>query len=168
MATSAVRAAFLDRDGVLNRRPSAHEYVVDAAALEILAGAPEAVADLSRAGWLAIVVSNQRGVARGLVTLPTLAAIDARLREAVAAAGGEIADFFYCPHGLDDDCACRKPRPGLLLAAAAAHGIDLSQSVIFGDSESDMEAGRRAGCATVRIGPGAHASLREAVTAWLA
>ena len=102
------RAAFLDRDGVLNERPPPHEYVRDAADLVVLPGAAEAVRLLRESGFVPVVVSNQRGVARALVTAETLGAIEARLR----AAGVEIEHFYYCPHDESDACDCRKPAPG--------------------------------------------------------
>jgi D-glycero-D-manno-heptose 1,7-bisphosphate phosphatase len=141
-------AVFLDRDGVLNRRPAEHEYVTSAAALELLPGVADAVASLRRAGYLPIVVSNQRGVARGSVSETTLREIERRLLEA----GIPIAAFYYCRHDLSAECSCRKPRPGLLLQAAADYALDLGASVMIGDDETDVVAGRSAGCRTIRIG----------------
>src|SRR5581483_4794961 len=108
-------AAFLDRDGVLNRRPPPHDYVRSAEALELLPGVAGAVDALRAAGFATVVVSNQRGLARGLLTPETLAAIERRLAEA----GVRIDAYYYCPHDLADGCDCRKPAPGLLLRAAA-------------------------------------------------
>jgi D-glycero-D-manno-heptose 1,7-bisphosphate phosphatase len=142
-------AVFLDRDGVLNRRPPPHQYITSADALQILPGVAGAVASLRRNGLVPMVVSNQRGVARGLVSREVLTDIERRLWKA----GVEIEEFYYCPHELDDACDCRKPRPGLLLRAAYDHSLDLQASVMIGDDESDMEAGRAAGCRTIRIGP---------------
>jgi D-glycero-D-manno-heptose 1,7-bisphosphate phosphatase len=142
-------AVFLDRDGVLNRRPPPHQYITSVEALQILPGVAGAVASLRRNGFVPMVVSNQRGVARGLVSREMLTDIERRLGEA----GVEIEEFYYCTHDLDDACDCRKPRPGLLLRAAHDHSLDLQASVMIGDDESDMEAGRAAGCRTIRIGP---------------
>jgi D-glycero-D-manno-heptose 1,7-bisphosphate phosphatase len=146
---SRIRAAFLDRDGVLNRRPPLHRYVTSVDELEILPGVGPAVALLRGAGFLPIVVSNQRGIARGEVSERTLLEIEGRLRDA----GVQIEGFYYCRHDLGAACACRKPYPGLLLEAARNHAVDLLASVMIGDEESDVEAGRAAGCHTVRIGP---------------
>ena len=145
MATLS-RAAFLDRDGTLNRPPAPGSYVESADALELLVGAAEAVALLSRAGYRCVVVSNQRGVAIGCMTEDDLVRVDARLRELLAAAGAPIAASYYCTHGLDTGCDCRKPRPGLILRAARELGLDPGRSWMFGDSPNDVEAGRRAGC----------------------
>jgi D-glycero-D-manno-heptose 1,7-bisphosphate phosphatase len=107
--------------------------------------AAEAVGRLVRAGWLVIVVSNQRGVARGLVSWETIRAIERPL----AALG--ITAFYYCAHDLDAGCSCRKPQPGLLFKAAADHSLDLSRSWMIGDEETDIAAGQAAGCRTLRI-----------------
>jgi D-glycero-D-manno-heptose 1,7-bisphosphate phosphatase len=141
-------AVFLDRDGVLNRRPAEHEYVTSVDALELLPGVAGAVSSLQRAGYLPIVVSNQRGVARGLVSEQTLRKIERRLLDA----GVMIAAFYYCRHDVLAECDCRKPRPGLLLEATADYELDLSSSVLIGDEETDVAAGRSAGCRTIRIG----------------
>ena len=142
-------AAFLDRDGVLNERPPAHDYVRELDQLVLLPGSANAVRRLAGAGYVLVVVSNQRGVARGLVTWQTLRAVEEVL---VRETGGPIA-FYYCPHDDADACDCRKPAPGLLLRAAAELGLDLARSVMIGDAESDVEAGRAAGTSTIRIAP---------------
>lgn len=158
------RAVFLDRDGTLSRPPERGEYVVRPAELELLDGAGEAVALLARAGFDCVVVSNQRGVALGRMSRADLDAVDARLRELLAAAGAELEGSYYCTHGLDEDCDCRKPRPGLLQRAAAELGLDLAGSWAVGDSASDVEAGRRAGCRTLRVVPTNGALLGAAQT----
>jgi D-glycero-D-manno-heptose 1,7-bisphosphate phosphatase len=145
------RAAFLDRDGVLNERPPEHEYVRSAEAFRWLPGACEAVRRLNGSSYVPIVVSNQRGIARGLVDRQAVDEIEQRIQRDLRQRGGSIADFYYCPHDIDEACACRKPAPGLLIAAAEAHHLDLARSVMIGDSESDVEAGRAAGCGTIRI-----------------
>jgi D-glycero-D-manno-heptose 1,7-bisphosphate phosphatase len=146
---AAVRpAVFLDRDGTLNVPAAPGEYVSDPSDLRLLDGAAEAVALLRRAGYACIVVSNQRGVSLAKMSDAQLAAVDARLLELV-----EIDRSYYCTHGLDDGCDCRKPRPGLLLRAGAELKLDLSRSWMIGDSDTDCEAGRRAGCRTVKVKP---------------
>lgn len=148
---SGARAAFLDRDGVLNERPAPHTYVTSRGHLRLLPGIGAAVTRLGAAGWVPIVVSNQRGIARGLVARETLAAIEDEIQAELAHHGTAIAGFFYCPHDHAERCDCRKPAPGLLLRAAEAHGIDLARSAMIGDSESDVLAGQAAGCTTVLI-----------------
>jgi D-glycero-D-manno-heptose 1,7-bisphosphate phosphatase len=144
---SARVAAFLDRDGVLNRRPAPHQYVQTVDELELLPNVTRAVVELHEAGFAPIVISNQRGVARGLLTEATPADIESAIRYA----GVPIERFFYCTHDIGAGCDCRKPRPGLLLRAAAELGLSLRSSVMIGDSESDTEAGAAAGCHTIRI-----------------
>jgi len=145
------RAVFLDRDGVLNERPPEHEYVRSAAGFRWLPGAPEAVAAITGAGFRPIVVSNQRGIARGLLTWETLAEIEELIRARLPNVGVQGIAFYYCPHDVDEGCSCRKPEPGLILRAAEEHEIDLRASVMVGDSWHDVEAGRRAGCRTVLL-----------------
>lgn len=135
-------------------RPPEHEYVVSVDSFSWLPGAPAAVGRLKRAGYAVAVVSNQRGVARGLVTPDTLAQIETRIQHDLSAESAAVDGFFYCPHDIDDACDCRKPAPGLLLRAAEELEIDRARSVMIGDTESDIDAGRAAGCATVLISQG--------------
>jgi D-glycero-D-manno-heptose 1,7-bisphosphate phosphatase len=147
-------AAFLDRDGTLNARPEAHLYVRSPEEFVWLPGAPEGAARLAEAGFALAVVSNQRGVARGLVDEATLGEIEARIQRRLEMLGCSVETFRYCPHDLDAGCDCRKPAPGMLLAAARERGFDLSRSWMVGDSPIDVAAGRSAGCRTALIGPG--------------
>lgn len=142
------KAAFLDRDGTLNRPPPPGRYITHPDDLHLLDGVSAAVAELRRTGYVCVVVSNQRGVALGDLTHHDLAAIDARLRALV-----DLDGTYYCTHRHDAGCGCRKPNPGLLLRAAADFELDLSGSLMIGDSESDLEAGRRAGCIPVKVAP---------------
>lgn len=146
------RAVLLDRDGTLNVCAALHEYVTTAEAFEWLPGAPEALARLSRAGYVLGVASNQRGVARGLIPAATLTAIEQRIQHDLAPLGSTIEAFRYCPHDYDARCDCRKPKPGLLQMLAGDLDIDLDQSWMVGDSASDVAAGRAAGCRTALVG----------------
>jgi D-glycero-D-manno-heptose 1,7-bisphosphate phosphatase len=166
--TSRRGAVFLDRDGVLNERPAPHRYVTRPDELRWLPGAAEAVARLCRAGLPILVVSNQRGVARGLVSADTLVVLEAVLQRELARHGGRVTAFYYCTHELDDACDCRKPAPGLLVRAAQEHEIALSESVVVGDAESDVEAGRAADCRTIRIAPAGTPSEADSVIGSLA
>lgn len=135
-------ALFLDRDGTIIVDVG---YPRDPARVELLPGAAEALAALAPHAAL-VIVSNQSGLARGKFTAAEAAAVHARVVEVLAAAGVTLAGSFYCPHGPDDGCRCRKPAPGLLLEAAAALELDLSASIVIGDKPSDVAAGRAAGC----------------------
>lgn len=168
------RAAFLDRDGVINQKaPTEGEYITRWEKMHILPRVAEAIALLNRAGFRVIVVSNQRCVAKGLLTTSELDSIHERMCRELTAKGARIDAVYYCPHEEQPRCGCRKPAPGMLFAAANEHKVDLSSSWMIGDSEKDVEAGRSAGCRTMRIvgdeatadkGADAHAqSLLEAV-----
>jgi D-glycero-D-manno-heptose 1,7-bisphosphate phosphatase len=139
---------FLDRDGVLNERPPEHEYVRSVDAFELLPGVEAALRRLSAAGFVLVVVSNQRGIARGLVTWETLREIE----DVIANRSGVAVQFRYCPHDGAAQCACRKPQPGLLVEAMLEFDIDRSRSFMVGDMPSDVEAGRRAGVRTILVG----------------
>jgi len=142
------RAVFLDRDGTLNRPAPEGQYIMEPSALELLDGAAEAVRLLHASGYVCVVVSNQRGVARALMSAEQLTAVDDRVRELAG-----LEHSYYCTHGLDDACACRKPRAGLLIRAAAELDLDLGRSWMIGDRETDCEAGRRVGCRAILVAP---------------
>ena len=143
------RAAFLDRDGVLNVD---HGYVFRPQDFEWLPGAIDALLLLQQAGYVLVVVTNQSGVARGFYTLADVEKLHLHLRTTLLAAGVQLAGMYACPHHPDGvvpeyrvQCACRKPMPGMIEQAAREHGLDLAASCLFGDKTSDIEAGRRAG-----------------------
>lgn len=143
------RAAFLDRDGVINID---HGYVWRVQDFEFVPGVREAAAELARLGFAIVVITNQAGIARGMYTEADFFALTQWMRERFAEAGVTLAGVYHCPHhpteGLGAwrvDCNCRKPAPGMLLAAARDLGLDLGASVIFGDKCDDMRAGRAAG-----------------------
>jgi D-glycero-D-manno-heptose 1,7-bisphosphate phosphatase len=146
-----IRAAFLDRDGVINRKAREGEYVIRWEEMQILPGVSEAIALLNQAGFLVIVVSNQRCVAKGLITVDELEVLNGRLGETLARAGATVDAIYYCPHEMQPPCRCRKPQPGMLLDAARIHDINLAASWMIGDSDIDVEAGRSAGCKTARL-----------------
>jgi len=145
------RAVFIDRDGVINRKAEEGAYVTRWEDFHMLPGVAEAISLLDRAGWSVIVISNQRCVAKGLLTIAQLEAIHQKMLEELSRSGANLGGIYYCPHDKEPPCSCRKPSPGMLLTAAQEHQIDLTLSWIIGDSDSDIAAGRRAGCGTVRI-----------------
>jgi D-glycero-D-manno-heptose 1,7-bisphosphate phosphatase len=145
------RAAFLDRDGVINRKPPEGQYVTHWEGMHFLPDVAGAIALLNRADFRVIVVTNQRCVAKGLVSAAALEAMHQQMSEELAAGGAKIDEIYYCPHEKYPPCFCRKPAPGMLLAAARAHDIDLTASWMIGDSEIDVEAGRNAGCRTALV-----------------
>jgi len=135
-----VKLLILDRDGVINQDSDA--YIKSLDEWIPIPGSIEAIAQLSKAGWTVAVATNQSGIARGYYSLATLDAMHARLRELVAAQGGEVGLIGYCPHGPDDGCDCRKPRPGMLRTIANHYAVDLAGVWFVGDSKGDLEAAR--------------------------
>lgn len=142
---------FLDRDGVIIRKAADGEYITNVEEMNFLPGSAEAIAELSRSGFKIFVVTNQRGVATGRIKLLDLEDIHSRLRQVVAALGGDLCDVFYCPHDIWEGCTCRKPKPGMLLQAAKEHQLLLSECWMVGDMETDIRAGKGAGCRTALI-----------------
>ncbi|MBV8171194.1 MAG: HAD family hydrolase [Candidatus Eremiobacteraeota bacterium] len=150
-----MKAVFVDRDGTLNVNTG---YVGDPADVVIVPHAARGVRALNDADFAVVVVSNQSGIARGYFTDAQADAVDARVRELLAADGARIDAMYRCPHWPADEraagvpeCDCRKPKPGLLRAAAADLGIELALSWMVGDRLLDMEAGRAAGCRCVLV-----------------
>lgn len=153
----------LDRDGVINA--DSDDFIKSLAEWRPLPGSIEAIARLSRAGHTVAVATNQSGLARGLFDLDDLEAIHAELERQVAEAGGALAGIFYCPHHPDDDCDCRKPRPGLLDAIARELGQGLDDAVMVGDSLRDIEAGLARGCRPILVRSGKGAASLAALQA---
>lgn len=145
------RAAFLDRDGVINRKASDGGYVSRWEDFHVLPGVIEGIAELKLAGFAVIVVTNQRCVGTGLLTEEDLQRLHQQMKEHLAQAGASIDAIYYCPHEVEPPCRCRKPAPGMLLDAAYSHDLDLAASWMIGDSDVDIAAGRNAGCRTVRL-----------------
>jgi D-glycero-D-manno-heptose 1,7-bisphosphate phosphatase len=147
------KAIFLDRDGVLNEVLSDRvKFVNKPEQLYLLDGAAEAVAELTKAGYEIFVVTNQGGVGLGFLKEKELQRIHQRLQELVAEKGGHIKEVAYCPHKPKAGCDCRKPNAGMLSELAERHHLDLTKSIMVGDHERDIEAGKKAGCKTVFIG----------------
>lgn len=143
------RAVFLDRDGVVNRtfvRDGTTHPPRDLAEFEFLTGVVEATQRLADAGFALVVVTNQPDVARGTQTRAGVEAIHNHVRAELP-----VLDILSCCHDVGDDCACRKPRPGMLREAARRWNIDCRKSYLVGDRWSDVEAGRSVGCRTVLL-----------------
>lgn len=138
------RAVFIDRDGVICRNRD--DYVKSWEEFVFLPGALEALARLACLDLYIVVITNQSAINRGIVSAEVVQDINARMVRAIEAAGGRIDQVMYCPHRPDEQCNCRKPQPGLLLIAANDLGVDLSQSYLVGDAETDVQAARAVGC----------------------
>ena len=145
-------AVLLDRDGTINVKAPEGEYVTSPEELVLLPGAAEAIRALNDAGVPVAVVTNQRGIALGRMTFGDVAAVHARLDALLAEHGAHVGAYYVCPHE-KETCDCRKPQPGMLLQAARDIGIDPRDAVMIGDSDSDAEAGRRAGATVILLSP---------------
>jgi len=138
------RAIFIDRDGVICR--NRNDHVKSWEEFVFLPGAREALARLADLNLPIVVITNQAIINRRMVPAEVVDDIHARMVRAIKAAGGRVDQVMYCPHRPDEHCACRKPQPGMLLMAARELGLDLSQSYLVGDAETDMRVGRAVGC----------------------
>ncbi len=148
-------AVFLDRDGtvIVDRH-----YLGDPAGVELLPGAAEAISRLNRAGLKAILVTNQSGIGRGYFFESDFSAVQQRLVQLLADADAYLDGAYHCPHSPDQSpaCECRKPKPGLFLAAAAEHHVDLRRSFLVGDRERDVAPARELGATGILIDSNAH------------
>ena len=150
-SSSGIRYVFLDRDGVINRKPPEGAFISQWSDFHFLPGAESALAALNHSGRRVIVVSNQRGIALGYYTAADVQALHARLHEHLGAHGARIDAFYYCPHD-KEQCDCRKPGPGLFLQAFRDFKeASPASSVMIGDSLSDIEAARRLGIHSIFI-----------------
>ena len=136
----------LDRDGVLNRRPPRAGYVRTWEEFQWLSGAKEALRLLRENGYRVVIVSNQAGIGRGMMTESALAEIHQHMIEEAEQAGGKIESVFYCPHDWSAGCECRKPKAGMLFQAQKKFDLDLTRTLFIGDDERDQQAAEAAGC----------------------
>lgn len=144
-------AIFLDRDGVINKKPPEGDYVKHWGEFEFLPGAPEAIQLLTEHGYAVFVITNQAGIGRKRMSEEAVEKIHQNLMIELGKRNAQIKAIYVCPHIPDENCSCRKPKPGMLLKAAQEHRIDLGKSFFLGDDEKDMLAGQAAGCKTIKI-----------------
>lgn len=145
---------FLDRDGVINKKMPDGDYVKNWAEFEFIPQAIEALKLLSDNGYKIFVITNQRGVARGLMTKQNMEEIHSNMEAELRKRGINIEGIYYCAHNVEDNCECRKPKPGLILRASKEHSFSPVGTIFVGDSQSDIQAGEAAGCRTVLAEPG--------------
>lgn len=138
-----MKLVILDRDGTLN--PLGDDYITCADEWTAVPGALEAIARLNHAGWRVVVATNQPGLGRGLLDVMALNAIHAKLLRQVAAVGGRIDAVFYCPHTADENCACRKPAPGLLEQICDRYGVERHDVRVVGSCVAHVQAGAALG-----------------------
>jgi len=144
-------AIFLDRDGVINKEKD--DYVKSVGELEIFPYVGNSIKKIHKLGFLAIVITNQSAINRGLTTHENIIMIHDQIQEILKPFQTKIDAFYYCPHMPKEYCSCRKPKTGLILKAAATWEINLESSWVFGDSDSDVIAGKSVGCKTIKITP---------------
>jgi len=142
------KVAILDRDGVINKKMPTHDYVKCWEEFEFLPRAIEALKVLKSKGYDIYIITNQRGIARKMMTEDNLHEIHRRMEETLARDGVRLNGIYYCPHE-NNECECRKPKAGLFYQAAKEHLFDLAQAINIGDSQSDLEAGELAGCKNI-------------------
>jgi len=160
-----MRPVFLDRDGVVSVF-TPDDYVKTWEEFAFIPGAVEGLARLRRAGFTIFFISNQGGVNKGLFSMADLDDITGRMREVLRAGGADFERAYYCPHTSEENCSCRKPKPGLFFQAAREYGpIDFSKAFFVGDSDIDVEAGKAAGCRTILVLSGKTKSGEE-VLSW--
>ena len=149
------KLVILDRDGTINQ--DSDDFIKSPEEWIPLPGALEAIARLNHAGWQVVVASNQSGLGRGLFDMATLNAMHAKMNKHLSAVGGRIDAVFFCPHGPEDKCLCRKPLPGLFEQIGERLGMDLKGTHVVGDSLRDLLAGVAVGCTPhlVHTGKGA-------------
>jgi len=141
------KAIFLDRDGVLNKKRN--DYVKSIDELEIFPNIGREISKIKNQGFLIIVVTNQSVINRGIITKEKLFEIHSKIQDVLIKDKTSIDKFYFCPHRPDENCKCRKPNPGMILQAINEFSIDVSKSWMVGDSKTDIEAGRKAGCKTI-------------------
>jgi len=146
------KAVFLDRDGVICENRD--DYVKSWGEFVWIPGAKEALSRLRSHGHIAIVITNQSAIGRGIISRRTLEEIHQRMGEEIAETGGKIEKIYYCPHRPEDSCSCRKPEPGLLLQAAEDLKLDLRSSYLIGDKITDIEMGHKVGSRTIMVKTG--------------
>lgn len=144
-----MKLVVIDRDGVINEDSPA--YIKSSDEWHPIAGSLDAIALLNEMGYTIAVATNQSGIARGMYSEETLQAIHEKMHLAVQNAGGKIDSIFYCPHGPEDNCHCRKPKPGLLEQIAKHYAIDLANVPYVGDSYRDLEAAMNAGAKPILV-----------------
>ena len=158
-----MKLVILDRDGTIN--VDSDEFIKTPEEWQPLPGSLEAIARLNHAGWHVAVASNQSGLGRGLFDVASLNAIHAKMHKMLAAIGGRVDAVFYCPHTPDDQCACRKPLPGLFEQIGERFGVDLRTTPVVGDTPRDLVAGFAVGCQPHLVLTGKAESLRASLAA---
>lgn len=148
---SPQKIIFLDRDGVINKKPKKAEYVTCWKEFKFLPGSIEAIGLLNQLGYKIFIISNQSGIARGKLTKKDLDNIHKKMTNELKKYDAKIDGIYYCPHGWNEGCECRKPKPGLLFQASYDHLLTLTKTLFVGDDKRDKQAGDAVGCKTILV-----------------
>jgi D-glycero-D-manno-heptose 1,7-bisphosphate phosphatase len=156
-----MKLIILDRDGVINE--DSDDYIKSPDEWIPIPGSLDAIARLNHAGYTVTIASNQSGIARGYFNLETLAAMNVKMSDMLSQSGGRIDAMFFCPHGPDDGCDCRKPKPGLLTEIGNRFQTSLANVMFVGDNINDIRAARAAGAIPVLVKTGKGEQTAEAI-----
>ncbi|MFC1712118.1 D-glycero-beta-D-manno-heptose 1,7-bisphosphate 7-phosphatase [Candidatus Poribacteria bacterium] len=159
------KVIFLDRDGVINENRD-NDYIKEWDEFKFLPKAKEAIRTLTDASWGIIIITNQAGVGKGIMSDQAVRDINARMIEEIEAYGGKIKTVYYCPHRPEEDCECRKPKPGMLFNAAREFNIEFSESYLIGDNITDIKCGSQVGCTTILVKTGLGSEHIERRSQW--
>ena len=145
------KCVFLDRDGVINKKAPEGDYIKNWNEFKFLPDVKESIKRLNKAGFLVVIITNQRGIAKGMMTEEDLKDIHSKMIEELKKSGAKVDGIYYCPHDEKDNCNCRKPKIGMFLEAKKDFNIEMNESWLVGDSNSDIIAGEKAGCKTILL-----------------
>ena len=145
------KVIFLDRDGVINRKADEGDYVKNWDEFVFLPGVKESIVSLTKAGYLIFIITNQAGIYRKMMSLNDLETINNNMINELNKKGAKIIKIYFCPHGWDEGCDCRKPNPGMLINAADEFNLDLRKCILIGDDVRDIQAGEAVGCKSYYI-----------------
>jgi D-glycero-D-manno-heptose 1,7-bisphosphate phosphatase len=158
-----MKTIFIDRDGVINRNAAEHDYIKTLSEFEFLPNSKRAILDLSEAGHQMFIVSNQAGINKGIIKREDFKEIDDYINRELR---DSITKIYYCPHKLEENCNCRKPKPGMLLQAAKEYDLILSDCYYIGDAEEDVEIAKRAGCKIIFVLSGRGLDQIKKIPTW--
>jgi D-glycero-D-manno-heptose 1,7-bisphosphate phosphatase len=150
MSLEQKKCVFFDRDGVVNE-PSDDYFLKSWDEFRFMPGFIESLRVAQEKGYVAVIITNQQGVGKGLTSVEMLDQIHTQLIAELAGLGLELLDVYYCPHLAEEGCACRKPKPGMILDASKKYNLNVGASWMVGDRERDIESGHAAGCRAIRV-----------------
>jgi histidinol-phosphate phosphatase family protein len=159
-------AFFIDRDGVINHNAKLHDYIKTWSEFRFYNNCFYGLKHLKDKKIMSILVSNQRGIARGMLSENTLNEIHNKMQSELKERGANFSAIKYCPHNYEDKCQCRKPNSGMILSAAKEFEIDLNNSFMIDDAKEGIEAGKKAGCSTILVLTGRGPKEFKSIDQW--